>query len=631
MAAETIINKEIIAARMFRHCVRYWEAKDADIDNLDPLVRLLIEACAVELYRVSNEINTVQQQMLEKLARLLTPEIYTAPRPAHAVVHARPVEPDVHVHPLIQFFHQKKVASKANGPIDTNLDVFFSPGGYYKAVDGDIKFIASDKNIFSINKNQHKDSFLKINGADSLEPYSIWLGIELSHQVTDLSGISFFFDLKNHPSRSELLPLLHYSRWSINDQPLEIQEGLWNPRTQTPYLESYSGFDEFDISQTVERFVNNYYKDHFITIVNASELTLARKKYPSVFAEYFTEKDLAKFQKEMLWVNVKLLPEFDEVALEDLSVSINCFPVINRYLNETRYRLQSSFNIIPLLSNEQFLAINSVESVDGGTNPDANKYTSLPFENTSELKTQGTYTLRTGDIERFDSRNATEYLNYLVELLRDESSAFAAFGQDFVASLVKELRQNITQLEQKIKQNISVLNNEPTYLLINPRKEGETIFANYWTTNGEAGNHIRSGSKLELYQGSELLPETLVLMTGSSGGRDKLNTTEVLQAYKNTLITRGRIVTLEDVKSFCRNALGEKARKIEIAKGVAVSHLPHEGLVHVVEIKITPAGNEIIDEEWDGLIRDLYRRLEEQSAITTNYKILLNKPAAKIQ
>ena len=62
----------MIAARMFRHSIRYWDSKDADIDNLDPLVRLLIEACAVELYRIGNEINSAQEHMLEKLARLLT-------------------------------------------------------------------------------------------------------------------------------------------------------------------------------------------------------------------------------------------------------------------------------------------------------------------------------------------------------------------------------------------------------------------------------------------------------------------------------------------------------------------------------------------------------------------------------
>ena len=79
--AETFSNissKEMIAARMFRHAMRYWESNDTDIDNFDPLVRLLIEACAVELYRISNEISSVQENMLEKLAMLLTPEVYIA-------------------------------------------------------------------------------------------------------------------------------------------------------------------------------------------------------------------------------------------------------------------------------------------------------------------------------------------------------------------------------------------------------------------------------------------------------------------------------------------------------------------------------------------------------------------------
>lgn len=619
-----IANKEMIAARMFRHSVRYWDTKDADIDNLDPLVRLLIEACAVELYRISNEINSAQEHMLEKLARLLTPEVHTAPKPAHAVVHARPVEPDTQVYPAMQFFYQKKVASKPNGLLDTNLDVFFSPAGNYKVVDADVKFIAADRDLYTVNNGQYKEPISKTGSGKMIEPGTVWIGIEINHLIKDLSGLSFFFDLKNHPAKSQLLPLLHYSKWNINGVQLNTMEGLWNPNSNSSLLDSFSGFDEFNINQTIDRHINHFYKDQFITIINAVDLSLKTEKYPQEFAGIFSDKELAKLQKELLWVKIKLLPEFDEVVLEDLTVSINSFPVVNRHLNEIRYRLQNNFNIIPLLSAEQFLSINSVEGTDGGGgDKEANKYTNLPFDNTSELRTKGTYTLRTGDVERFDSRNATEYMNYLVELLRDESSAFAALGQDFVASLVKELNQNITQLEQKIKQNISILNQEPTYLLINPRREGETIFVNFWTTNGEMGSQIRSGSKLDLYQGAELRPETLIMVTNSTGGADKLRNTEVLNAYKNTLVTRGRIVTLEDVKSFCKLMLGEKIQNIAIKKGVAVSTLPNEGLINTVEIIITPEGINNNEEEWDGIIRDLLKRLELQSAIMVNYRMKL--------
>lgn len=626
--AESISNiasKEMIAARMFRHSMRYWDSKESDIDSLDPLVRLLIEACAVELYRVSNEIDSAQEHMLEKLARLLTPEVYTAPKTAHAIVHGRALEADAQVHPLMQFFHQKKIASKPNGPLDLNIDVFFSPAGNYKVIDGDVSIIAAGKDLCTVNKNQYKELSVRTAGNKELEPNTIWVGLEISYLVTDITGLSFFFDLKNHPAKRQLLPLLHYSRWSINGTQLDIQDGLWNPNSKLPHLDSFAGFDEFNLNKTIERHVNSYYDEQFITIVNAEKLSLETEKFPAIFTEFFSDKDLGKLQKKLLWIKIKLLPEFDNVVFEDLNISINSFPVVNRYLNETRYRLQNNFNIIPLLSTEQFLSVDTVEGSDGGDDKDANKYTSLPFDNTSEIKTKGTYTLRTGDIERFDSRNATEYMNYLVELLRDESSAFAAFGQDFVASLVKDLKQNISQLEQKIKQNISSLNKEPSYLLINPRIEGETIFVNYWTTNGEMGNLIRAGSKLELYKGAELQPESLVMITGSSGGSNKLNNTQVLNAYKNTLITRSRIVTLEDIKSFCKMSLGEKAKSIGVKKSVAVSILPMEGLINVIEIQITPDRIKHDDDEWDGIIRDLQKKLEQQSTVSLNYRIGISK------
>jgi len=624
-AISNITSKEMIAARMFRHSVRYWDSKDSDIDSLDPLVRLLIEACAVELYRISNEINSAQEHMLEKLARLLTPEVYTAPKPAHAIVHGRALEADAQVYPLMQFFHQKKVASKPNGPLDLNVDVYFSPAGNYKIIDGDIAVIAAGKDLYSVNRNQYKELLFKTTGPNELEPNTVWLGLEMSYLLTDISGISFFFDLKNHPGKRELFPLFHYSKWSVKGMPIDIKGGLWNPNSKLQHADSLAVFDEFDINQTIERQANKYYSDQFVTIINADKLIIETEKFPSEFTDYFSDKDLNKLQKKLLWIKVKLLPEFDNVVLEDLTVSINSFPVVNRYLDDTRYRLQNNFNIIPLLSNEQFLSVNTVEGSDGGQDEDANKYTGLPFDNTSELKTKGTYTIRTGDIERFDSRNATEYMNYLVELLRDESSAFAAFGQDAVSLLVEELKQNISQLEQKIKQNMANLNKEPTYLLINPRKEGETIFVNFWTTNGEMGNQIRSGSKLQLAQGEELQSESLVMLTGSTGGSNKLNNTELLNAYKNVLITRGRIVTLEDVKSFCKTALGGKAKSISVKKSVCVGILPNEGLINTIEVRIIQQGTEHDEDEWNEIIRDLQMKLEQQSTVTSNYRIAIDK------
>jgi hypothetical protein len=622
--AKNIVSKEAIITRMFRQAAQTWGYKDTDLNNFDPLVRLLIEACALELYRIDNEMASADGQMLEKLARLLTPEVYTAPKASHAIAHGRPVEAESRVYPDMQLYCQKKVASRPNGPLDSNLDIFFSPAGHFRVVDGDIKYMGAAGELYQFNNSLYKEGFAKASGGKRLASRNVWLGVELNHQIRDLSGLGFFFDLRNYAQKWQLLKLLPYSKWRINGAPVTTVKGLLDIPAAGDDPNPFSAFDEFDINKTLLRKVNRSYQDHFVSLVQPPGTEHKLMKYPPEFDAIFSATDLKKLQKDLLWISIEFLPEFDETVLNDLTVSINCFPVANRRLNEIRYRLQTSINIIPFQTQEQFLAVGRVESDDASEGQIG--YSDQPV-GTGELRTKGMYSLRSGDIERFDARNATEYLHYLVELLRDESGAFAALGQDFVASLVRELNQNINQLDQKLKQNQTGIGQDQTYLLINPRQDGETIFVSYWTTVGQAGNSIRSTTRLDQYSGSDLQAESVVLMTNSDGGADRLRDTEVLNAYKNTLITRGRIVTAEDARSFCHLQLGDKIRKVSVSKGVAISKIPNEGLINTIDLRLTPAGAGMGAEEWPNILHDLAVRLEEQSALTVNYRISLDTVA----
>ena len=263
------LNKEVIAARMFRHAARYWGYNDTDIDNFDPLVRLLIEACAVELYKISNEIYNVEERMLEKLAGLLTPEVYTAPKPSHAVLHGRPVEAQSTVYPGLQFFHSKKVSSKSNGSLDSNLEIFFSPIGNFSVINADVKIIATGSSVYQMNKMQCKETLFNTIQGKKIAANTVWIGIESDNQIEDLSNLSFFFDLKNHPDKTELFPLIHYSKWSINNRPVDIEAGLWDNLKNTHSHLSTEIFDEFETNQAIGRKINNYYRYLIIVILNA--------------------------------------------------------------------------------------------------------------------------------------------------------------------------------------------------------------------------------------------------------------------------------------------------------------------------------------------------------------------------
>lgn len=619
MLPKNTLTKEAIANKMFRNAAQIWEYNDTDLDSFDPLVRLLIEACAVEVYNINHEIANVQERMLERLAKLLTPEVNTSAKPAHSILHVRSLEPVSNIFPSVQFFHHKKIASKLNGPLDTNLDLFFSPAGNHFMYDGDVKYIASGNNVFTNSSTRTKGVHLKLKR--TLDPYIAWIGVELNHQVENLKGMTFFIDFKNLSERNSLLKVLAFTKWSLNQKPLDTVVGLWDAATNKPLSDTLYGNDEFNLTPNLELSANHFYKNHFISLASedltADVINKSRCKLPEELEALMEEQDLKGFDTSLCWFRVVFPANYDNSILDEMSVNINCFPVLNRHLNEVRYRLQSFFNIIPLTTEEEFFDIRTVQNISG------KPYTANPIEK-KDLSVKGTFALRHSGVERFDSRNATEHLNYLTELLRDESNAFAAYGQDFISTLINDLNQSISKIEQKVSQNIISSNSNSTFLFLKPFEDNEVIFVEFWTTNGEEANAIRSGTKLDVYAGTDLQRDSVVLMTNTVGGRNKIDHTELLTTYKNTLLSRGRVVTQQDIKNLCMEVLGNKLEKVEIKKGLAASPYPGEGLMQTIDIFITPVNRKTESEEWLIIERELLSKLELNSVVFSNYRVFMN-------
>lgn len=73
---------------MYRHAMNYWGIKK--VENLDPLVKLLLEALSSELFGLSHEIEDSHNRMLDKIANMLTPDTLVHVHPAHGICHALP-------------------------------------------------------------------------------------------------------------------------------------------------------------------------------------------------------------------------------------------------------------------------------------------------------------------------------------------------------------------------------------------------------------------------------------------------------------------------------------------------------------------------------------------------------------
>ena len=218
-------------------------------------------------------------------------------------------------------------------------------------------------------------------------------------------------------------------------------------------------------------------------------------------------------------------------------------------------------------------------------------------------------------------RRSREYLVYLIELLKDESASFSFLNNDFLRNNLKGLNQLIALLENKV----SEASNEVTqtnYVVLKPFKANDILLVEYWTTNGNAGNNIKSGSELSIYKGVGVKQGTGCLLTTTHGGKDELTMEDRLNSYRRSLLSRDRIVTKEDVKALCYELYGNKITNVEIKRGYTKNIDLKKGLIQCLEIVLTPNNQNVTEvAEWDSLRSNLLHFLEKNSINVLPYKI----------
>lgn len=611
-------SREAIKTRMLRVALTYWETKN--IDELDPLVKFLTDALSTELYDVINDIKNAEGRILEKIAHLLAPDLLTSPTPAHAVMQAVPAEPSELITNEDIFYIEKKIASKPEGPLDTSVDINFTAINKVRIFDVQIKYIFSGASLYIYDDASNKMLVGNALKGTQANECCIWIGMNYNTRITKINGMNFFFDLKNvDPSLADYFhQFLPFTKWYIENREIKVIPGIYDVQKS-----SNSGMEadmtNTDLVQSVQNNINSYYHKKFMTIADEEFEIKAEilRAYPDKLKSSLSPALLQKLSDNLVWVKIVFPTSIRQELLDELNVKVNAFPVMNCKRNELRFRLRSGRNIIPLpnVPNERFLAVKSF--TDGVTN-----YKGIPFRKAGDEEV-GTYTLRTGGLERFDSRNGREMIQYLLELLRSESAAFSAYGHDFIASTLKEMNQFIALLEQKTNTAISDAFEIPTYIIVKPKENQEMMFVEYWTTNIDIANNIRSGIRLQQSGGVSLKPASLTLLTATMGGKDKLKSEEKLYAFKYGLLTRDRIVTVEDIRSFCFYELGNRLKNVTVKRGFAISDNPKEGAKRTIDVILNPINQKMADnEEWDQLCSQLKSKLQTRSGMSYNYRIL---------
>ncbi len=576
-------SKDTIKSRMIRIASGLWGYPDTqDINSFDPVVGMIIGSLAEELYRLSGEIKKTDARIVEKLYDILFSQNIFTHFPAHALIKAKPTQPQVTVTENYQFYYIKKIPKTVNEEtVYINKNIHFTPTAELRLFKGDIKFFSAGNQLFEISDLVKEPLASSVTGF--VPDYSrIYIGLKLDNLIEKIDGLSLMFTVRNKQKEERFYSLISNATWKIGNKEVNFRRGfeLEQPGRENALTEMFR--KENDISYKTCSFINEFYNARFMKLENGNYLLknfLQAGALPERFKDQFPSEIIKSLPRDILWIEIVLPQPLAPEIIGDLTVSLNCFPIVNRELNEFSYSLIKGTNIIPLNTEDLFFDIKTITDTKGiFTAP----FSPFGGENSEE---EG-YLIRQGGIARFDTRDAKETINHLIDLIRDERAAFALLGTDMIASELKQLDQIISRLKQRLDAS-NVREDSNSYVLLNCKTDFERAILTFWSTSGEIANNIRADSRLTLYKGSDIDSNSVMLITSTFGGREKLSKEDKMNKMRRALLSKGRIVTLEDIKALCFEHFGNDLSRVEIKKGVQLDHSPVKGVARSLDIYLT--------------------------------------------
>jgi len=409
---------------------------------------------------------------------------------------------------------------------------------------------------------------------------NLYIGIEMDRQVEDISGLSLYFSLKNVSGKDRFFRSLPSSRWFLNEREFKFFQGIETSRDRSGGLEELFK-QENDVSYRACKYVNDFFSKFFMTVEGKKipfDTLSADDSLPDDMKKHYPAEVRKLIPDDLLWLRIELSQPISQEMIGELMVSLNCFPVINRGINEFTQSLKKGENIVPLALEDIFYDVRRISDSSGTVYEQSNSIQ-------NEKSRKNTYVLRQGGMARFDSRDALETIDHLTDLVRNESAAFSILGSEMISSELKELDQIITRLKQRLSTSSSSYG-AGSFVVLNSKKHNERVHVEFWATNGDLANNIRSGSKMNVFRGRDVNANSVFLLTNTTGGRQELSEEDKLNKLRRALLSKGRIVTREDIKALCFDHFGKDLHGVEIKNGVQAEGGPKKGLVQTLDISL---------------------------------------------
>lgn len=599
-------KKDVVQSRLKQNAAKYWGYRDSEMEGFDPVIDMLFGACSVEFERLSTALYNSQSRILEKVAQILLPEVNLRPIPAYAVIQAKPASIMKMTSSTDQFVIEKEYTNSLNNKTEQKK-IFFSPTSGFRLIDAEVMFLATSGEVMQVNE-LNKEIKIRTKVKSASHQQTLWIGLKLNPSVSNLKDVSFYFDWFNNPDKNYLLKLLQIARWFYKGNEITMKSG-YSQEIDDLYKNISIDIESFlDINVKTEKIVNGFFKDCFITI--SSDVAPETGTFPSVFNDFFASEDLEKIKEKLCWLEIQFPEIFPHEAFASVFCTPNAFPAMNRRLHSSNrpFSINADLNILPLQTDDMFFTIRKIISGN------QINYQEVPFKRASDFA-PGTYTVRIKGVKRFDERDAYEHVLYLLELLREEYASFRSLNASMIEKELNDLQIIINRLRLSVSKLSSEQNN--MHFIFMKSDIAEDVWLEYWSTTGPFANNITRGSQCS---NGDFDKKCLRFLTTSTGGKNPPDQLERTLLFKYELLTRNRIVTVEDIQLFCKAELGKDLDKVIIKKDTSLEPDRNTGFRNCIRI-LLKFSNEKGDIEKDNIINHIEKSLQQRSSCMYNYKV----------
>ncbi|KUJ60522.1 hypothetical protein AR687_17265 [Flavobacteriaceae bacterium CRH] len=610
------MRQERIKDRVLKRAARSWGFSDVEMEtSFDPVVSMMLNALSYELEKVAHELEDSKTRVVERVLEIMFPEVTAGAKPARAIMHALPIDNNMKVSLQNQMTVNRRIHNIYNPLAPITKEIALSPTLEVKLSSCEVKYIAYERNLYEVSNLFYKDAVRDYR--HSLPSGQVFLGIELNDaNVEELEDLMLYIDIKNTHQKEMFHYYLKQMKCFHDTTEIKVKEG-YNVPVNNLDIENIINRNYTHLSELMQE-VNEFYFDNFYTLKGI----LKHKVIKEYSAEYkYFEEITENNGKKVIWVKLVFPESLIPQIIDNVSFTANCFPVINKKKHILNKTIGNFLSYVALeTDNNIYLDVDSV--VDGFNN----RYEIKEFKD--GVIEEGNAVLRTGGVSRFDSRSASELLQNVLDLLKDESSSFAGLGKDFMSSSLIEISQLLASVEQQAKESSFSKNNDP-YLMIKPKIDestGKSFAINYWSTCAEEGNDIKAGTALESKDDLYFVSKQAILVTNTVGGANKQNNKDRILAYRNALLTRGRIVTFADIKAFAFNHFKNCINDVKIEKGTRKEISVKAGFSRTVDIhlKVNSVEKDYLSvTEWDYLCESFMKNLKNRSSNVFPYRLFI--------